>query len=70
MRWEGWNIGAGRHRNVASTGKSVRRGNDEAHGKGKRVIKIKNGKCDSHWTEGITAEIRSMMKYFRGHLGG
>jgi hypothetical protein len=61
-------MGAGRHRNMAS--KSVKRGNDETYGKGKRVIKIKNIKCRSHWTEGITAEIRSMAKkYFRGHLG-
>jgi hypothetical protein len=57
------------NRKVAST--SVRRGNDEAHGKGKRVIKVKNRKCESHWTEGSTAEIRSMAKkYFRGHLDG
>jgi len=50
---------------------SVRRGNDETGGKGKGVIKIKNRKCESHWTEGITAEIKSMAKkYFRGHLGG
>jgi competence protein ComGF len=42
--------------------KSVRRGNDEARGKEKMVIKIKNRKCESHWTEGITTKIKSMEK--------
>jgi hypothetical protein len=69
MEWQGWNIGAGRNRIVAS--KSVRRGNDEAHGNGEGVITIKNRKCESHWTAGITEGIRSVAKkYFRGHLGG
>ena len=69
MEWQEWNTGADRHRNVASN--SVRRGNEEAHGKGKRVIKVKNRKRVSHGIEGITGEIRSMVKkYVRGHLDG